>query len=56
MRTRLTQTHKPGLVPGCLDRTKMFHVKHFGTIGSNISKKTPSKNKALQKVSQFSRP
>jgi hypothetical protein len=23
------QTHKPGLVPGGLDRTKMFHVKHL---------------------------
>jgi hypothetical protein len=28
------RTHKPGLVPGGLDRTKMFHVKHFGTIGT----------------------
>jgi hypothetical protein len=30
----ILQTHKPGLVPGGLDRTKMFHVKHFGTIGA----------------------
>jgi len=26
------QTYKPGLVPGGANRTKMFHVKHFGTI------------------------
>ncbi len=28
------QTHKPGRVSGDLDRTKTFHVKHFGTIGA----------------------
>jgi hypothetical protein len=26
------QTHKPGLVPGGGDLTKMFHVKHFGKV------------------------
>jgi hypothetical protein len=30
------KTHKPGHVFGGLDLTKMFHVKHFGTIGAKI--------------------
>ena len=33
------QTHKPVLVPGGPNRTKMFHVKHFGTIaGKNLTR------------------
>ncbi|MGH6830974.1 MAG: hypothetical protein ACREDG_07450, partial [Methylocella sp.] len=28
------QTHKPGRAFGGLDRTKKFHVKHFGKIGA----------------------
>ena len=28
------QTHKPELFGGCFNRTKVFHVKHFDTIGA----------------------
>jgi hypothetical protein len=31
---RSPQSHKPKLFPRVPDRTKVFHVKHFGTIGA----------------------
>src|SRR5450631_1718070 len=38
-RDRIMQTHKPGLVPGGVNRTKVFHVKRFGTIGAKNFKR-----------------
>jgi hypothetical protein len=48
------QTHKAGLVPGGLDRTKMVHVKHFGTIGAkNLTRRQTAAPRSICKIDQF---
>jgi hypothetical protein len=48
------QTHKPGHVCGGLDRTKMFHVKLFGTIGAkNLTRHQTAAPPAICKIDQF---
>jgi hypothetical protein len=41
----LTATHTPRRVPGGLDRTKVFHVKHFGAI--DVTRIIPSPREVL---------
>ncbi len=50
----LTQTHKPGFVLGGPDRTKMFRVKHFGTIGAkNLTRPQTAGRLAICKINRF---
>jgi hypothetical protein len=48
------QTHKLGRVSGGLDRTKMFHVKLFGTIcAKNLTRPQTAACPSTCKIDQF---
>jgi hypothetical protein len=48
------QTHKPELVSGGLDRTKMFHVKHFGEVRpENLTRRVTVSSLSIRKIDRF---